>query len=94
MQGGIVSGGPVPADFVAGWGKHPFTGEKAHHWTADRTFDLPDGAYGLRSACLLLTVATRQVPLLGAGTYEYCQRCENRKIKEMNAQVRNRGIAA
>lgn len=80
-DGAIISGGPVPADFERGWGKHPFRGEKAHHWTADRTLIDPGIGYGLASACGLDTVATPQVPLLGAGTYEYCERCERVLMK-------------
>jgi hypothetical protein len=85
-QGGIVSGGPVDAEFTRGWGKHPFRGELAHHWTADRTIAAghkmtTEGAYWLHSACGMTTVATSQVPLLGAGTYEYCKRCERVLMK-------------
>ncbi len=76
-QGGTVSGRAVPDDFSRGWGKHPFKGTIAHHWTADRTAALPEGAYGLTSACGMVTVATKSVPLLGAGTFEYCRRCES-----------------
>ncbi len=84
--GGTVSGGPVEAEFTRGWGKHPFRGELAHHWTADRTIAAghkltTEGAYWLHSACGLTTVATTQVQLLGAGTYEYCKRCERVLMK-------------
>lgn len=84
-EGALVSGKPVPADFDKGWGRPPFLGGRmiAHHWTADRTTDLGDGAYGLKSACGVLTVATRQVPLCGPGNLPYCQRCENALMRAM-----------
>lgn len=77
--GGTVSGGPVDADFYRGWGIHPFKGSKAHHWVAGRPDWLPaEALYTLQSACGMSTVATRQVQLLRAGSYEYCRRCENK----------------
>jgi hypothetical protein len=81
QQGGIVSGGPVADDFASGWGKHPFNGEKAHHWTADRSVKVDGVLYGLDSACGLQTIATPRVPLLGAGSYEYCRRCEKKLMR-------------
>lgn len=80
--GALVSGGPVPADFLSGWGHQPFMrGMKAHHWTANQSGELGDGAYGLRSACGVQTVATKRVPLLEAGNLPFCTRCENRLMK-------------
>jgi hypothetical protein len=87
-RGAIVSGGPVEADFTRGWGKHPFRGDCAHHWTADRRIALPDGAYGLFSTCGITTVATEQVPLLGAGTFEYCRRCESILMRALMGPLR------
>lgn len=79
--GATISDGPVPTPFERGWGKAAFVGSGrgvAHYWTADRSHDLPDEAYGLRSACGVLTVATERVPLFGPGNYPYCVRCENK----------------
>ena len=85
-DGALVSGGPVPADFERGWGHPPFmNGMKAHHWEADRRFDLGEGAYGLRSACGRSTVATRQVPLMQPGNLPFCQRCENALMRAMRS---------
>lgn len=53
----------------------------AHHWAADRRFDLKDRAYGLVSACGIMTVATRQVPLCGPGNMDFCQRCDTKMLK-------------
>lgn len=74
-QGGLVSAGPVQD----GWAHPPLSRGKmiAHHW-AKTTEPNHAGAYGLRSACGLFTVATPRVPLLGAGNLPFCVRCENR----------------
>jgi hypothetical protein len=71
--GGTCSDGPVPAGFDSGWGKHPFVGKSAHHWTV--VAQEPEYT-GLRSLCSLQTVATSKVPLLGAGNFEHCSRCD------------------
>lgn len=81
-EGALVTGGKVGDDFLTGWGHPPFMrGMKAHHWTADLSSDLGDGAYGLRSACGLLTVATKQVPLMQPGNLPFCTRCEGKLMK-------------
>lgn len=77
--GGTVSGGPVGDDFTRGWAKHPFRGERAHHWSRLET--TKETAYLLYSACGMTTIATARVPLLGAGTYAFCKRCENLMMK-------------
>lgn len=84
--GATVAGDAVPASFERGWGKAAFVGNGrgvAHYWTADRSHDLSDGAYGLRSACGVFTVATKRVPLFTPGNYPYCARCEASLMKAM-----------
>jgi hypothetical protein len=46
--GAIVTDGPVASDFMKGWAVHPFKGNKANYWEADRSRNLGQhGAYGL-----------------------------------------------
>lgn len=89
-SGGVITDGPVPADFTEGWCVHPFVGKKAHHWTADRTVVLPEEpeCYSVLSACGLDTVVTRQVPLCAAGNFEFCSRCESRLMKANQLAIR------
>lgn len=75
-QGGTTSGAPVDEGFTQGWGLHPFKGKLAHNWKRVECDALPDGAYGLVSACGMETVVNRQWPLFDAGTFEFCRRCE------------------
>lgn len=87
-HGALVSGGPVPADFVKGWGTHPFMrGMKAHHWVADRSFEFKPNpsAYEVRSACGARKFVNDRVPLLQPGNLPFCATCEN---KLMKAQAR------
>lgn len=80
-HGGMLAGQRYPDDFESGWGKHTFKGSVAHHWTADRSTNLGDGAYGIDSACGVVTVVTHQVPLFEPGSYALCQRCEKRLMR-------------
>jgi hypothetical protein len=84
-NGALVSGEPVAPDFDAGWGHPPFSKGKmiAHHWRADRSHNLGEGVFGLRSACGVLTVSTPQVPLMGPGNLPFCARCEAKLTKSM-----------
>lgn len=82
-HGATITDGPVPRDFTAVWGKHPFKGKSvAHYWTAERPAWMaevsPDMIYAISSACGLSTIGTKQVPLLGAGNLPFCVRCENK----------------
>lgn len=84
-SGGRVSDGPVKD----GWAVHPFFGSKgpkqvAHHWTSGETREF-DGNEATRvdAACGHWTVVTHGVPLLGAGNYEPCSKCERVLMKRM-----------
>lgn len=85
QPGALVSGPKVADDFTEGWGHPPFMrGMKAHYWRVDLP-DLGDGAYGLRSACGVLTVATKHVPLMQPGNLPFCTRCEGKLMKAVKA---------
>jgi len=87
-QGGLISDGPVQD----GWAVHPFFGsrkrgqQRAHHWTRGETLEI-DGQKATRvdTACGHWTCVTASVPLLGAGNYELCSRCERVLMKRMVA---------
>lgn len=74
--GGTVTDGPVES----GWGVLPFLGRKAHHWSV---VDKVGASTQLRSACGLVDYATPSVPLLGAGSYEHCQRCDHKLLRHI-----------
>lgn len=82
-HGATITDGPVPPDFERGWGHPPFSKGKmiAHYWQADRSYDLGEGVFGIRSACGVLTVSTPQVPLMRPGNLPFCARCEAKLMK-------------
>lgn len=84
-SGGMVSDGPLPAEFTEAWGKAPMQGGPvAHYFKADRSFDLGGGAFGVVSACRgLTTVYTSRVPIFGPGNYPFCARCEAVLMRRM-----------
>ena len=87
--GGLVTDGPLPGDFAAGWAKHPFTGKLAHYWRVSKT--VVPGGIGFHSECSLLTVATHSVPMLGPGNYPHCQRCDTSLLAAMKPRLRKEG---
>lgn len=80
-QGGITSGAPVAEGFTQGWGILPFNGKRAHNWRRIKDDTLPEGTWRLVSACGMENFAAKRLPLLGPGTFEYCQRCENKLMR-------------
>ncbi len=80
--GALVTDGPVDARIKPQWGRPPFLQGKmiAHYWTAEGDVPGHPGAYGIRSACGLVTVATTAVPLLGHGNLEFCSRCDSKLL--------------
>jgi len=82
-QGGLISDGPVQD----GWAVHPFFGSKgrkqvAHHWARGETRQIDEQeATRVETACGHWTCVTASVPLLGAGNYEMCTRCERVLMK-------------
>lgn len=79
-EGGFVSDGPVRPPAAGMWGKHPFSGNVAHWWTA--TFSAPEGQL-LQSKCGAKAGTTAQIPLLGAGSWPHCSRCDGVLLRNM-----------
>lgn len=75
--GATVSGGPI-AHFAGGWAKAPMIGNRAHYWRVRRewTDEQCGQVQGMTSLCGVENVASRQVPILGAGNWQRCTHCE------------------
>ncbi|HEJ5874566.1 hypothetical protein I5K34_27605 [Pseudomonas aeruginosa] len=74
-----VSGGPIPGK--KGWGKAPFSGNKAHHFEL-----IYAGAIGPQgrekywvALCGADAVTTDKAPMLSAGSWQRCKNCERRE---------------
>lgn len=85
-EGALVSGGPIPQNFMKGWAHPPMSRGKmiAHHWRRGSAPPI-DGVVMFESACGLSTVSMPAIPLLQAGNLPYCQRCENKLMKQQRA---------
>jgi hypothetical protein len=80
--GGVVSDGPVGDDFTRGWALHPLNGGRAHWWQRNGA-TLAHGQHVVAwlSACGIRDLTSDRAPMLGAGSYPMCKRCDAGLLK-------------